>query len=450
MDSANIPSTMDDFHLDILAQKPRINQLYTQVTFCFELGRNSASLQSNIINNLGEGIAHLSASFPWIAGKVVDESGIFKIKPFHIPLLVKDYRNDASLPSWEALQHANFPFSLLDESDVAPCKTLATFDASASELPVFMIQANFLTSGLLLTFNGQHGSMDTTGQSQVIYLFAKACRNEPFTSSGIVASLADTTPKPEQLDQKPRSTPDSANQPTEAWPACPDPTWAYFKFCALSLSRLKALATQTVLPHRFASTDDVLSAFVWKSITSARLPRLGPCSNLTSTLSRNVDMRRYISLPSTYPGFVTVSTEHTYEVDGLLQQPLGVVAGWSRAALDAESLRRTFRRQIAAAQESGSAVRAGSAGANNPALDVRLSSWAKEGCYEVDFGIGSGSGKADVIRRPRFKEGAREGLVYFLPKSRDGEVVVGACLREEDLARLKGDTEFCTFGRYVG
>jgi hypothetical protein len=76
---------------------------------------------------------------------------------------------------------------MLDESDIAAQNTLAVIHGGQSVLeeviPVFLVQANFITGGLLLTFSAQHGSMDMAGQVQVIHLLAKACRNEPFTIS---------------------------------------------------------------------------------------------------------------------------------------------------------------------------------------------------------------------------------------------------------------------------
>lgn len=54
------------------------------------------------------------------------------------------------------------------------------------------------------------------------------------------------------------------------------------------------------------------------------------------------------------------------------------------------------------------------------------------------------------MRRPLFIEGAREGLVYFLPRTLDGEITVGVFLRDEDLERLKGVEEFAEFGTYIG
>lgn len=59
------------------------------------------------------------------------------------------------------------------------------------------------------------------------------------------------------------------------------------------------------------------------------------------------------------------------------------------------------------------------AATSNPGLDVRVSSWANEDLHYHDFG--PVVGKAE---RPRFVDGAREGLVYFLPKDWDREIVV--------------------------
>jgi len=73
---------------------------------------------------------------------------------------------------------------------------------------------------------------------------------------------------------------------------------------------------------------------------------------------------------------------------------------------------------------------------------------AIEHCYDFDFGFGIG--KPEAARRPRLTEGAREGLVFFLPKTLDGEIAVGVCLRDEDMKRLRGDEEFANFGTYVG
>jgi trichothecene 3-O-acetyltransferase len=256
MDGPAIVKDLNDY-LDILGQQPLL-KIYTQICFCFSVA--DASSHSAIINTLTNGLERLSASFPWLAGKVVNEgsgegnSGIFKIIPLEtIPrLVVKDLRHDPSIQTMDALRGANFPFSMLDETVIAPCKTLlGSSDESASDpAPVFLLQANFITGGLLLTFVGQHNTMDMTGQGQITHLFSKACRNEQFTSEELSSgNLARRNLIP-LLDDSYKQGPELARQivkPTPSHPisngttghlAPPPPpkcTWTYFTFHPTSL-----------------------------------------------------------------------------------------------------------------------------------------------------------------------------------------------------------------------
>ena len=437
--------------LDALAQQPGINRLYTQLTFCF--AHSDDSLDS-LVETLTDGLERLLANFPWVAGKVVNENGRFKITPEKTSrLVVRDLRHDPSVPGWETLRHANFPFSMLDESVIAPDKTLVVTDVSTLEMPVFIVQANFINGGLLLTFNAQHGSMDMAGQSQIINLLAKACRDESFSSSelsignlnrkNMIPILDNYVPGSELEHQIVKDSPIITARPVTPQSEPHERVWAYFAFSASSLAALKAHASKALPQGSFVSTDDALSAFIWQSITRARLPRYSTLSEAQSTLSRNVNMRRYLSIPSTYPGVIVNSTVHTSAIDTLAKAPLSTVAAQLRAALDPKALAYRTRALATLISQGG---KASFAAGNAPELDVRLSSWAKERCYEYDFGFG----KPEAVRRPRFTHGAREGLVYLLPKAPDGEIAVGLCLRNDDLERLRRDAEFAKFGTYVG
>lgn len=444
----NTEDPLQDFHLDILTQQPRINRLYTQITFCFELP--DVSSRPEIVQRLRSGIERVSASFPWVAGTVVEEADTFKIREAQktITFVVKDLTD--GFHGWNTLRQADFPFNMLEEKVIAPCKTLM---ATGQPLPVFLVQASFVTGGLLLTINGQHGSMDMAGQCQVISLLVKACRNEPFTALEVsagnidrrhVVQLISSDKCEEEQDRQMVSRNQQEHRPIPPKRPPPNLTWAYFIFSAASLASLKSFAAQTVPPNSFASTDDVLSAFVWQSVTLARIPRLNLSPPPRTTLSRNVDMRHYMSVPATYPGFLTESTVHTFKTDELVHEPLGVTAAQLRSALDREALVRKLRVQATRIDSYNNTPTF--AASSNPELDVRLSSWAKERCYEFDFGFG----KPRAVRRPSFVDGAREGLVYFLPKTREGDIAVGVCLRDEDLGRLRRDTEFGRFGTYIG
>lgn len=155
--------------------------------FCFPVADDSYTA---VLDVLKDGLSRLSLHFPWVAGQLVNEgsgpgnSGTFKIVPLDDTprLTIKDLRHDASL-AFDALQKLHSPASALDEAILSPCKTLP---GSASEIsPVFLLQANLVSGGLLLTIAGQHNAMDMTGQGHVIHLLSKACHNEAFTSDEV-------------------------------------------------------------------------------------------------------------------------------------------------------------------------------------------------------------------------------------------------------------------------
>lgn len=461
-------SDLDDY-LDVFGQQPDIN-IYTQICLCFHLA--DASSESAVISTLTKGLERLSASFPWTAGQVVNEgscrgnSGVFKIRSLaKLPhLVVKDLRNDPSMPTMDALRRANFPFKMLDETIIAPCKTIPrdSDEFASNSKPVFLVQANFITGGLLLTFVGQHQTMDMTGQGQVMRLFSKACRNEPFTSEelssgnlprGNLIPLLDNSYEqgPELAHQIVKPTPPDPNfnssndqfEPTSS-PKC---TWTYFNFHSTSLAALKSLATNTMtLPLGYISTDDALSAFIWQSVVRARLARLDPKTE--STFARAVDPRRYLDIPKAYPGLVQNMTYHTHTFDTLAVAPLGNIASQLRSALDPKTSNLGYITRALATflsrtpDKSIVSVIAGL----DLSTDIMLSSWANLDCHDLDFSLGLG--KPEAVRRPQFEP--CESLIYLMPKTLDGDIPVGVCLRDEDLEILKADSEFTKYGDYIG
>ncbi|KAF3762263.1 hypothetical protein M406DRAFT_45677 [Cryphonectria parasitica EP155] len=476
MSNTSASQLLDDFPLDLLGQQERINRLYTPITFCFPLPDETESTRAEIIETLEDGLSRLARAFPWTAGEVVAcESGKFKIRarssPWTVPpLVIKDFSGDNNddddnnvasvLPSWDELQQAGFPFSMLDEDVIAPCKTMVEDDDGAVERPVLRLQANFIRGGLLLTVCGQHGAMDVAGQAQVIALLAKAMRGEVFSRQEIQDGnmiRRGHIPLPEEKEEEDEYTtgPDTGGETQQTPPL----TWAYIAFEKSELlERVKRPALKETTWTTFVSKDDALTAFFWQAISRAREPRLQRQhqqqqeeggATTTTTLTRNVDVRKHFGLPPTYPGLFVTFTSHTAPISELVHsRSLSSVALELRAALDTESLRQNLRDQAASiVQDPEAAARKATAQRARPDLDVRLSSWAKERLYEVDFGVFLG--KPGAVRRPRFERGAREGLVYFMPRGMDGEMVVGVCLREEDMERLKGSARIASFARWI-
>lgn len=477
MSSPELKGILGDFPLDLLGQQERINRIYTQITFCFPVPDDSEKTRSEIIETVAQGLYRLGAAFPWTAGQVVrGEDDVFRIKssspdpsnrPPHPHFKVRDLRDYPSGQRWDELLEKEFPFSMLDENVIAPCKT---FVEPGAELPVLLVQANFVHGGLLLTINAQHGSMDMGGQAQVIALLAKTMRGEVFSRDEIEGGNVRRTGWIPPLEDKKRSL--LGTEGKESPPECdeshqePVPTaleplqWAYLAFPWDSLTQIKTFALEHTPKGLYVSQDDALTAFLWQAIIRAhesRRPQEPSASPpTTTTLTRNVNARTHFGLPSTYPGLVTTATSHTSPAGTLLvptalsQRPLGAVATELRAALqDTEALRRRLRAQAAAITRGGRREMGTSrVSPGGPALDVRVSSWAKEGLCGLDFG--RLLGRPEAVRRPRFREGAREGLVYFLPRTRAGEIVVGVCLVREDMQCLEADPEVKRWARWIG
>lgn len=449
------PTVDLDGCLDILGQQPLL-KIYTQICLCFAVG-DDASHQA-IINTLTNGLERFTASFPWIAGQVVtegateDNTGISKIKPLErIPRLVmKDLRNDPLIPTMDALRQANFPMRMFDEDIICPCRTLP-LPGSSDEFPVFLLQANFINGGLLLSLVGEHGAMDMTGQGQIINLLSKACRNERFTDEEVTGGNLPRHNLIPLLEDSYEPGPELAHQimkpAGESAPPLPPAksTWAYFTFSPTELAALKSRAMETV-PSGYVSTDDALSAFIWQSIMRIRLSRLSP--ETKSTFARAVDVRRFLDIPETYPGLIQNMTYHTSTLQKLAEEPLGVLASRLRSSLDphTSNLGHQTRALATFLNRAPDKTVFSFTASVDLSTDIMLSSWVKINCYELDFNLKLG--KPEAVRRPRFDP--FESLMYLMPKAPGGEIAAAICLRDEEMVRLRVDEEFAKYGTYIG
>ena len=449
--------------LDLLAE-PSLFKLYTQICFCFSMP--DASAYPAVIDPLLKGLERLSASFPWLTGQVVATNpgdgspDIFTIKPLRqVPeLVVVDYREQPEVATMDALKRAEFPFSMLDESVVAPRKTIpgGSGQSAAETAPVFLVQVTLIAGGLLLTFLGQHNTMDMTGQGQIMRLLAKACRSEPFTTEELASGELAPQPLIPLLDESYKPGPELAYQIVRPRPVAddiprqsspPECTWAYFTFPSASLTSLKFIAMENItVPVSYISTDDALSAFIWQSVIRARLPRLHPTDE--STLARAVDVRRYMHVPQTYTGVMQNMTYHTDTLQKLVEEPLGNVACRLREAVDPKTsnLKYNTRALATVLERAQDKSRVSITATLDLEVDIMLSSWSKVECWDLDFNLGLG--KPEAVRRPRFEP--VESLIYLMPRGRDGEVAVAVCLRNEDMGRLRADEEFTRYGKHIG
>lgn len=453
--------------LDILGTQPTLHKLYTQISSVYPVSDPSA--HHHIINTLRNGLVRLAESFPWLSGNVINEgagegvTGEFRITPTtETPLVVKDLRTDPSAPTMDSLRKARFPFTMFDENVIAPCMTINLPESSvglvANTGPVFAVQVNFVSGGLILTFVGQHNVMDMTGQASLINLLSKACYNLPFSDEELsignmdksksVPLLGDSWEPGPELDNQiikpsPKPTSDDTN-PSEA-PSIS--SWRYVEFSAASLQALKFLAIETKDPeYAFISTDDTLCAFIWKCVSRAREYRLEP--GTLSTFARAVDARQCLGLPSTYPGLLLNMTYNKYSFQNLNHQPLGIIASQLRRQLDPKvrDLAHDTRALATFLNRSVDKSKVVITAAVDVSSGMSLSSWARVNLYDLDFNLGLG--KPEAVRRPRFYP--VESLMYIMPKSLNGDLAVALCLRDEDWEHLNDDEEWKKYATYIG
>ena len=173
--------------LNIFEQRPVWGRLVVNVAYCFQLPEKTDTLP--IIDNLQDAFERLTNSFPWIAGQLITEgrdlangsTGLSKIVPSENKprIIVRDHRGTATVPDMEELRRSSYAVAMLDESTFAPRPAVVI--TAPKEKPVLQIQANILSSGLVIVFSGCHAAMDLPGLIQVMRWFSKACHKDSFT-----------------------------------------------------------------------------------------------------------------------------------------------------------------------------------------------------------------------------------------------------------------------------
>lgn len=456
--------------LDLLGTQPRLFRLYTQLAFMF---RATEQVQHDtIISKLTAGLDRLAQAFPWTAGQVINTNhepdGLpsYRVRPLEARprLIVRNYENDAAIPTLARLEEAKYPMSMLHEDVWAPCPTKPS--GSGNEpAPVMLVQLSFIKDGLVLCINMQHNVCDMNGQAAVMGWLSRACRNEKFTKDELHIGNTDrrATVLPingaaqdvrDDLENQllPTSNDLHGSVATTATPApVPPPcSWVYYKLSSSSQQRLKDFAS-TELPDeftKFISTDDALSALIFASVLRARRHRLPDESRVVS-IARAVNARRYLNVPADYPGVLQNMAYTKHSLANLCELPLGHIAASLRRQVDpgtSDVARRTRSLITFLSQAPENSSKFSFVARQNYDADIALSSWSKVPAYDWDFGLGLGS--AVAVRRPGFLP--IESLMYIMPKDRDGSTAVAMCLREEDIKRLQKDEEWAHFVEYVG
>lgn len=447
--------------LAIMDQLPYMN-FYSQMMVCFPLAGTSD--RSEIIADLEKGLKTLTRVFPFLNKQVVHEhdtgstvtsSGAYKLAPRDNAneLLLRVNQLTDDFPSYEQLSRSRAPASMLKSSLLAPMKSIPETCDFSSPQPVLVIQANFITGGLLLCFAAMHNALDGNAVGHLIKHFATACRGDTISDDDVKAGNLDRPSlfpplrpgEPSQdhshihskLKESPPNTSDGPSTP-----------WTYFSFSAAKLAELKMKASRrssTVSSSSWISTNDALSALIWRAIVTARLPRLNLES--TSSLVRAVNGRSRVrpAIPNSYMGVCVVDAYSRVSLSDLAQKlDISDIALRLRQTLSEIDDYRL--RSFVSMLHSEPDKRTITFSLPSPDNDLMISSWASLPIYPSDFG--ARLGKPEFVRRPTLAP--LDGLVFIMPQNLAGDIDIAIGLKEDDLKRLKDDPVWRTYADLIG
>ena len=436
-------------------------RFYSVVLLAFPLYEQNSRLR--VTEKFKEATTTLFGYYPWLSGQVErdkewkgehEASRPFKIVPNQVEGFQNVQTNDVTgiLPTYRELQDARFPMGMLDGRVLSPFKGIPDLYTDEDHTPVFVVRLNYVNHGVLACFSVMHSAMDGNALGHLIRQFATLMRGESLSEADIEAGDLNANQVLPSLpqDKKPLKIHDRLyKDPNAKEDAGPDPgvpcSWAYFDISPDKMSRLKDLAGRDCPLGAWITSDDALTALLWRAIVRSRAHKLD--MSLSSTLARAINLRRRLdpSLPLSFLANCVTTTFSDARLSELVNDmSLSRVANLLRQAMNTadDHFARSYITFLRSLADKGSITFAG----KNPDRDCLVSSWCSWPVYGSDFG--DLLGKPECVRRPRMA--GMDGLVYLMPKSEDGRVAVAIGLNEDTMEKLKLDEELLTYTEYLG
>ncbi|KAF5568593.1 trichothecene 3-o-acetyltransferase [Fusarium napiforme] len=456
---------MDDLLEDteIVPLTNRVN-LGEYHNLCLVFHGKTLSSSRVFVARVHNGLARLSKEFPWIAGQVQHDghtdrgANKYKIIPFQvIPRFQIDSSQISNIPRYDfsQKQDEDWPMGWINENHVP-------IQEDSKSSPVMELKLTLEPTASILTISMSSNVVDRTGLIMMVRILVDACRGS-IRNNNLSSSDALTTKKHTALftddkksllqDRVPiRFVPDpspSTSQSSEAMAI----DWALFTFGLQAVREIEGLVSLSGGDNpsqRVVDTDKAFSAFVFRSICSARNDRL--TSGWTARCFRTVDARNALGARTKtdegqHLGALQHMTCNSYTNPstvsmGRIARDLDKASSPSVLSRDVEHF--LFNTGTAVGNAASSSAASSSAASSSaafysdvnfdPAQDVAIVSWADVECKSSDFQLSS-IWKVRCIRIP-YHRPASEGLVYFMPRSLKDEMTVALSLRETDLKKL--------------
>ncbi|KAJ9606785.1 hypothetical protein H2200_008794 [Cladophialophora chaetospira] len=368
--------------------------------------------------------------------------------------------------TYDELCERNLPPSLIKPEIVSVLKESADEDWA----PVFRIQANVIDGGIIISVYLHHCISDGTGAGLLVS--GKILADENKFNRYLDGGDHDTQPLSMRLEafadhqshvRNELSYPsfNQINNRQLKWKNVPRPDFVdktikpLGRGCvfAIPLDKLKALKTRLEIhagPEDFMTRNDVLMAFVWHSMTKARLPSIAEKSHITkSRLNIPIDIRRKLKTPLSTSYFGAAVDFASAEL------PLSDLACGSDASMfrTAVTIRKAIgnvdepyiRQAIALSMKSSPHIDVRDLQGSNmdraEGADMYITSWEKLPLYDATFEMGLGP--PDWVRKPWSRD---PGSCIVLPfdKRKDYlEVVIQMAVA--DMGRLLEDPAFMEY-----
>ncbi|POS70859.1 hypothetical protein DHEL01_v210748 [Diaporthe helianthi] len=335
LDLKNEPAE-ETYHISLLdCIMPKI---YIPVTCTYRL-EESVAIEA-LINDLGSGLKGLLTDYRFLAGSVFeaeDRTSFVKLGPSdaRFTVHIQDLRG-REFPSYDQLAERNFPASVLDVRMLPPGFEPSPTTTPGKGNPAMMAQFNIIKGGLIIGAVFHHLVIDAKGLDAVMAHWAAHTRSlrhgtsrPPFNPSDLQISHLNSAKADSTFDETKQPIPSLKYAPN-APPTSDVPPSAMAQHIwhipASKLAALKASAAPPGPGDAWVSTNDCITALMWRAITRSCLATHGitdppTADTRTVALENSVDVRKTIpgGVPKAYVGNVVMFSKALMPLNELVR-----------------------------------------------------------------------------------------------------------------------------------
>ncbi|KAH8588892.1 putative enoyl-CoA hydratase/isomerase family protein [Bisporella sp. PMI_857] len=425
---------------------------------CFSLPQKAD--KEMIISHLHIALHYTVQDLPFLAGSIVPVSLEEESHPWLCNIVPKgaarlDVKDLSDKLSFAALVESNFSHDLLNTDELySPHKAV---HVQHSHRDVCRFQANFIDGGLLIAVSVIHIVADGRGVTEIIKIFAEHFRK---AQSGELGYPLDMTKDVYRFNRTEIVTGNGIPGSIEAhaaWTSTAANTHSQlvdietsccrtYRISAEALMALKNAAILTsAASNSWISTNDAISAFIWRSIMVARHRAGFLGADKEVHIAQPVDCRARLGLDKPYFGNVLYMTQSTLPFSDLAdpRSGLSVAAQIIRAEIQLATAEQ-FRDIVSYAEQTKQETQTRMKIIDEiSTAGIILTSHFKFGLYEIDFGPAFEGRRVKALRFPA--RGTIAGAVIVLPKLLDGSCEFMITEQKRTIDCFADDEIFCRF-----